>query len=396
MNGDRPHEESFVHEYCKFTEQQESPLPFHLWSALTVLSAAMGRKCYMKKGYYVLYPNLFTVLVAGSALCRKSTAVGLAWDMLAGIDSTLIFRGKITPEKLGEDIEKAQLPDPLTGEIIGPNVLICSSELSVFLTKQSYGEPMIYLLTDLFDCPKEFDVKTKNKGENFLRNVFVSILAATTPDGVAKGIPESALQEGFASRIMFVYCPSTERSNAFPELTANEERLKTRCYDMLKNRARLHGEFVLAPEAKVWYKEWYEDVHKKSQPKDKRLAGFFGRKHDHVLRVGMLFAGSSGAKEVLIGDLEASLQAVEEIEDSARGAFQEIGATIQSTHYARFQQYMRRYKEMHHSLILKMMYPVQAVEFRDIIVTAIESRFITRGTGDKVGMYYYNPEGDEP
>lgn len=394
MSGDRRSEDSFVHEYCKFTERQESPLPFHLWSALTVLSAALGRKCWLKKGYYVLYPNLFTVLVAGSALCRKSTAVNLAWGLLDGIDSTLIFRGKITPEKLTEDIEAKQHQIEGSDEIIGPNVLVAASELSVFLTKQSYGEPIIHLLTDLFDCPKEWDAKTKNKNSNLLRNVFVSILAATTPDGVAKGIPESALQEGFASRIMFIYCPSTDRSNAFPELSHDEEALAIRCKTMLHERAKLQGEFVLSAGAMSLYKEWYNEIYKKSVPKDKRMEGFYGRKHDHVLRLGMLFAGSYGDREIIPGDIDASITAVEWVEDNAKGAFQEIGASLQTMHFSRFKTYMRSYKHMHHSLLLKLMYPVGATEFKELVMTGIQSGFIVMDK-DNPGIYIYRAEGDE-
>lgn len=365
-----------------------------MWSALTVLSAAMGRKCYINRGFYVLYPNLFTVLVAGSALCRKSTAVGLARDLLDGIDSTLVFRGKITPEKLTKDIAEAQHVDQDTMDTVGPNVLIFSSELSTFLTKQSYGEPIIYLLTDLFDCPKEWQSRTKNSGTDILKNVFVSILAATTPDGVAKGIPESALQEGFASRIMFVYEANTDRSNAFPELSEEEKALLEQCRSMLKERSRLAGEFILEGEAKEWFRTWYNDVYKKSVPRDKRLEGFFGRKHDHLLRIAMLLAGSFNEKEILVGDLEGALRAVESVEEGARGAFQEIGAGASAMHFARFKAYVRQYKRIHHSMLLKLMYPCNASEFKELVETALQSGFIVRDA-EKASVYVYNMEMDK-
>jgi hypothetical protein len=392
----RDNEDSFIHEYIRYTEKQESPPFFHIWSAMTVLSAAMGRKCWIKKGYYVLYPNLFTVLVAGSALCRKSTAVGLAWNLLDGIDSTFVYRGKITPEKLIQDIASKQIlneKDISPEAMIGPNVLIASSELSTFLTKQSYGEPVIYLLTDLFDCPDKWESRTKHSGDSELRNVFVSILAATTPEGIAKGIPESALQDGFASRIMFIYEPSTDRSNAFPELSPEEEALKIKCKNMLNERALLSAEFKLHPVAKAWYIRWYEDVYKKSIPKDKRLEGFFGRKHDHLLRLAMLWAGSYNSTIILQEDCEAALKMLEHVENTARGAFQEIGATGSSMHHARFKAYMRGYKLMHHSLLLKLMYPVNATEFKEIVETHIQTGFISR-QADKSHIYVYNEKND--
>lgn len=390
MTGDRDPEKSFIHKYVEYTRNQESPLSFHIWTALTVLASVMGRKCFMNRGFYVLYPNLFTILVAGSALCRKSTSIALATNLvdLDTIPGALVFKGKVTPEKLTKDIAEAQLIEPSTGEWATPNVLICASELSVFLTKQSYGEPTIHVLTDLFDCPKKWEFKTKNRGTDTLHNVFICILAATTPDGVAKGIPESALQEGFASRIMFVYEPSTDRSNAFPEKTKEDMILEKRCQQMLVDRAKMSGEFKLTPDAKAWFGDWYDNVYKKGNPRDRRLQGFYGRKHDHLLRLGMIFAASNGETEILVGDLEASLLALEQVERSAPGAFAEIGSTPASNHYLRLETYMRSYKEINHSLLLKLMYPCAAKEFHELLETAFQVGMIVRDP-ERKSMYIY-------
>jgi hypothetical protein len=288
----------------------------------------------------------------------------------------------MTPEKLTREIAEAQVLNIETGEIHSPNCLIFSSELSVFLTKQSYGEPVIHLLTDLFDCPTKREFKTKNKGSDTLHNVFISILAATTPDGVAKGIPESALQEGFASRIMFPFSASTDRANAFPELSEQDLHWLQTAKATLTKCSLLKGKFTFSLEAREWYKSWYEDVHRKSQPRDRRLAGFHGRKHDHVSRVGMLMAGSFQQQEILVGDLEAALMAVEDVETAAMGAFQEIGATVASQHYGRFKAFMRSYKRIAYSLLLKLMYPCTAQEFKVLLETAILSGMVTRDDTD--------------
>ncbi len=206
---------SFIDLYVEYTKTQESPLMFHMWTAITVLAAALGRKCYIDKGFYRLYPNFFTILVAGSGRCRKSTAVSLAVELLDGISTTKVVSGKITPERFIQEIAPEKDCTP-------PNILVHATELSVFLTKQNYGEPLIHVLTELYDCPKFWTYKTKNSGDVHLHDVFLCILAATTPEGIARGIPASALEEGFASRVLFIYQKDTERRNAFPKLTAEE------------------------------------------------------------------------------------------------------------------------------------------------------------------------------
>src|SRR5437867_8440908 len=110
--------DSWLDTYMEYTLDQESPDAFHLWTATTVLAAAMGRKCYINKGYYKLYPNLFVVLVAGAAKLRKSTAINLGIitpdeiELFEHVPNTLIINGKITPEKFIQELSDAKTPDP--------------------------------------------------------------------------------------------------------------------------------------------------------------------------------------------------------------------------------------------------------------------------------------------
>src|SRR4029077_10085867 len=158
---------------------------------MTIVAAAMGRKCYNNRGYYNLYPNLFTILVAGSARCRKSTAINIGVELLKAVPTAGVMGGKTAPERLIKE------RDPSQGSAAPPNVLVHSGELSVFLTKQQYGEPLIHLLTDMYDWTATWSYKTINRGEFLLTNLFLCIIAAATPDGISQEIPPSALQEGF-------------------------------------------------------------------------------------------------------------------------------------------------------------------------------------------------------
>src|SRR5882762_4893438 len=119
MSGGEPYD-SFLDLYMEYTQLQESPERFHLWTGITILAAAMGRKCYLDKGYYRLYPNLFVILVAGSAKCRKSTGVNIGIDLvkalLPDIPSIKVISGKITPERFINEL--AQLPSTKPPDIL--------------------------------------------------------------------------------------------------------------------------------------------------------------------------------------------------------------------------------------------------------------------------------------
>ena len=361
--------ESFLDLYLKYTQKQESPAEFHLFTAMTIVGAAMGRKCWFNRGFYKLFPNFFTILVAGSARCRKSTAIGIGVDLLKAVPTTKVVKGKTTPERFIKEIE----PEGSGAEPL--NILVHSSELSVFLTKQQYGEPMIHVLTDLYDCPQEWTYKTKNKGENTLRNVFLAIIAATTPDGVSKGIPPSALEEGFASRVIFVFKADTDRRNALPELTQEEQDLRQELCIFLTKIGELAGEFSLTPGARAWYIDFYNNM---KPPIDKRMEGFFGRKHDHLLRFGMVFAGATLKTVIEQEHLEAALLSLEQIEASAPFAFSEIGGDQTTQFLSRAITLMQRGQRISHSELLRKLYPIRADSFKVIVETMIEGGYMKR------------------
>ena len=349
---------------------------FHMWTGLTIISAAIGRKCYTDWGYYRIYPNLYTILVAGAARCRKSTAVDLGVDLLKEIPGMRVISGKITPEKFIQEL----LPKKDEEDV---NVLIHADELSVFLTKQNYGEPLIYVLTQLYNCPKEFTYKTLQK-EVSLRNIYVCIIAATTPDGIARGIPQSALEDGFASRILFPFQADTDKEpNPLPFLTQSELDLRAELVRSLARISTLKGEFQIEQVAREWYIAWYKAM---LPPADKRLEGMFARKHAHMLRIGTLFAAAEERTEICVGDFEAADAAIDFLEKSAPGAFAEMGGDDKTPLLTRARTYIERLRRIGHSEFLRMMWPVRADVFRVIVETLLDSGVMMRDPG-KASFY---------
>jgi hypothetical protein len=361
--------ESFLDLYMRYTSKQESPAEFHLFTAMTMVGAALGRKCYIDRGYYKLFPNFFTILVAGSARCRKSTAINIGVDLLRGVPTTRVIAGKTTPEQFIKELA------PESSSVNPLNVLVHSSELSVFLTKQSYGESMIQVLTDLFDCPEAWAYRTKNKGHDFLRNVFLCIIAASTPDGISKGVPPSALEEGFASRVLFIYRKDTDRRNAMPSLTQEEADMKLELLASLAKIGELEGQFTLEPIAYDWYVEWYNNM---KPPTDRRMEGFFGRKHDHMLRIGMVLAASQLQTIIEEHHLQAALDALEYVEQNAPHAFAQIGADNNTDFLNRAATIVERSVRVSHSELLRKCYPCRADVFKNIVETLIESGHMKR------------------
>jgi hypothetical protein len=304
--------------------------------------------------------------------------------LIDGITTTKVLSGKLTPEKFVREMADAQILTPNDiGVVIGssPAFLVEASELSVFLTKQSYGEPLIHILTRLFDCPKEWSYKTKNQGSDTLHDVFLCILAATTPDGIANSLSVATLNEGFASRVLWVYQEDTPKRNPLPVLTPRHLELQKRVGEMLKNRSFISGEFKLTNRAKDYYRAWYGKF-MDTPPPDKRLEGMYGRKHDQVLRVAMVVAGAYGETSIDDSHLQAAVDAIDRVEALAPIAFCQLDGPDTTPYLLRAQVILINSKRINYSMLLRKMAPCDAKTFREVVDTLIQRRDVVRDVKD--------------
>lgn len=76
--------------YLKFTENTESPVSYHVWTAISVISGALQRKCLFRWGHSVIYPNQYIVLIGPSGQSRKGEAMRLGKPFLEHIGIPLV------------------------------------------------------------------------------------------------------------------------------------------------------------------------------------------------------------------------------------------------------------------------------------------------------------------
>jgi len=372
--------ESWLANYLEYTQKHEAPEIFHKWIGLSILGAALGRKVWFNKGYYNLYPNLFVVLVAGSARCRKTTAIEIGARLLEGIECVDVVLGKTTTEKFLADMEhKGSGPPPAT--------FIKADELSVFLTQDQQGVKLIDVLTKLFDCPERFVYKTVLRGEVVLGDVFVSILAGTTPASIGRVLPDAAFGGGFASRILFVYQEDTNRRNALPELSRREVDLRHRLQTNLESISNRSGQFRFDnASTRQFYTDWYNGLPRSD---DERIDGFTGRKGDHVLRVAIIVEASGGASSSISREsITESINLIQELEALMPGAFRDVGMKMDKKDSDRIMRQLHKAgsQGFQHSILLRKQYGhLNGKEFREMMASLLESGFVqTKKDDDKV------------
>ena len=378
----------WLNHYLEFTAEHEAPSMFHMWAGLTTLSSLLGRKVYMEKGFYKLYPNLFTVLVAGSARCRKTTAIEIATGLTSHVDGVRQINGKISAEKLLHehfvDNNTAQQP-----------TLIKADELSTFLTRDSQGDKLIDILTKMFDCPEAFTYNTVAHGKKVIREPYITVLAGTTPETLDKVLPDAAIGGGFASRILFVYQAETEKPRRdFQQATEEYVKIKTELSRQATHIALLAGPMVLKPDARDYYDTWYKAI---EGAVDNRLDGFVARKHDHVLRVSMIMCAERIPEklEIDITDIHAAIQAVETVEHFMPTALSGVGSipgikSIQD----RVMRYVKAHGRISRQDALQKCYgAVDSKQFSLIIDTLIQSGLLI---ADGACLLLPKPRPDAP
>ena len=277
--------------YADFTEEQESPSLFHFWVGVSVIASTLERKCWINRGYYTLYPNLYIILVGASARVRKSTAIGIGSGMLMetfGEELPMVSQ-KITLEAL-----TSLMSDRYKEKGVSSTIIV-SDEFGVFLGQGPDAAKLMGLLTKLYDCPSIFDYHTIARGKELGHKACCNMLAGTTPQWLKDSMPPHAVGGGFTSRIIFVYQDKPEKLVPFPEMTKEMEVLRNKLIHDLKVIGKMEGRFEMTEGAKEWYREWYTSVFKPETTPYASLDGYFGRKHDTLLKVAMCLSASKSA-----------------------------------------------------------------------------------------------------
>ena len=89
--------------------------------------------------------------------------------------------------------------------------------------------------------------------------------------------------------------------------------------------AKLEGEFFVLPDAVQYYEKWHDEF---KGDFTGRLAGYFERKPDHVLKLAMLLSVNySNDMIITIAHIKEAIKMLEELEALMPKAFAYIGAT---------------------------------------------------------------------
>lgn len=386
--------DGFILSYIEYTKHQESPTDFHRWNAIFSIASALGRDCYLPRGYYNLYPNLYIFIVADSARLRKSTSAGIGVKLTkeALTSNISYFAQKITPEAF---IKFLQDRNEETGRSDG---VVYISEMATFLGKQKMDQSLIEILTDYYECPSYRSYTTISRGTEELKDVCINALMCTTPEWLKSSLPEDSVGGGFMSRVIMVNRTETERSNPTPEDTMDDPdilRARNNCLHDLEAIGKLKGKFRWSPDAKVLFQEWYEELR---EPENKHafFDAYYGRKPDTLLKLSMILSANRGNTMIIsTDDFQQAVYVLSEEEKYMINVVQYLGQSEDGKNAAHILKIINKNKNegiTHSDLMRRVSYKFNKWVLRNIIDTleaSGEIKKLTVGVGKGATKLYF-------
>lgn len=318
--------------YLEYTTKiSESPISYHTWAGVSLLSASLQRRVSMKWGHTKIYPNQYIVLIGPSGMGRKGEPLVLAKTFMENLGLPIASQS-ITREALIKLMANStsQFMNKGTMVIQAP-INIVANELTVFMGQKNIK--LLGDLTDMYDSQAKWTYETKH-GDNpkdSITGVCVNMLASTAPDWIPSILPPEAVGGGWTSRVIFVVESKKSKVIADPDIFPVDTKLEDQLRRDLQQIHKLVGEFKFTQEARQLYVEWYEDQEAKFEQgvlpvTDTKFLGYISRRATHIKKLGMCLSASRGS-DLLINDedFNRALKLLEVTEKKMSRAFRGIG-----------------------------------------------------------------------
>lgn len=267
---------SFLEWYADYTFGTESPLAFHVFAALVVLGASLGRRVFKDKGgFFRIYPNMCAILLGPTGKVMKTSAVDIAMSFVKEAVLCPIMADAITPESIVDAL------------VSSGHHFVYAPEFAIFFGKQRYNEGLTTLMLRLLDCPSEYTRKTVTRGEITITNVALSVLGGSTMSLLSTSTPDQVTSSGFLNRFVLVIENSTTRS--FPEPVRGDPVLRMKMMQTLDRLKSFSGEVTFNKETADYFDIWYNARKKLLRELDDEVAAeTIQRGPVHLERMAML------------------------------------------------------------------------------------------------------------
>jgi hypothetical protein len=278
---------TFLDLYMEHTKNYESPTSFWKWSAFTAIGAVLRDNCYRQLGDNRIYPNIYTLILANSAVHRKGAPVKMCEELVKRAKNTKVISGRASIQGILDELARGET-DKSTGKMLsGGSALFSASELSAGIV----GDPeAIKILTDIYEFKEEYVSRLRGSGVFRIKNICFSIMAASNEELLRDVYDNAAVNGGLLGRTFVVKPNEFRPGNSLFSIEDRPTSLDILA-EMLAKMSRLAGEFQFTPAAQEIYNAWYYPFRKSYEHKSDR-SGISGRLHTSILKLSMIIAAN--------------------------------------------------------------------------------------------------------
>jgi energy-coupling factor transporter ATP-binding protein EcfA2 len=304
---------NFIASYLKYNEGNEVNTSYHQWCALSALASAASRKVWIDMGYFVVYPNLYVVLL-GPPGNGKTTGMNIMARMLTKVGSIPMSADCQSAQDI---VKMLSAPESQVSFILPNGEPFIYTPHNLFLTELSNFvaiDPanMIDFLVTIYDKEDRYAKRTLRHGEQVIIAPFFNMLACTVPDTIVKYFKNDIVSGGFSRRAVFILEDYKEdRRVPRPVVTPEQQKAHDECVAWCMKLQTVGGKFTMTPEADKWWDRWYKT---RIMTNDPNLANFDRTKPTQLLKLAMLLQlGRSLELTIDVEILETGLAMLDQI-----------------------------------------------------------------------------------
>jgi len=320
---------NFLEKFSEYTKYVEAPKSFKIWSAISIVAAALERKVWTEFDG-TCYPNLYMMFVAppGTGKSLSSNYAYRLINRVEGIEyaSTSVTSAAFVSSLCSTGVRKLFEWD---GTNYNHTAVYMYSSEAVSTLKNHEGN-LIWLLNDFYDSGPihgwsndvSWKKSTVGRGDEKLFNICVNLLGCCTPDLLASTIVEQNFKSGFGSRCLFIVDYTPRVVIPWRE-KKNTKHLEQELVDDLKRIHEMKGCFTVTDAYRDQYDTFRQEyVNQALSHAEDFLGGYYSRKAWNMRKLSMVLAACQGDEMKLdVSTLLAAESLFSELEKSLQGAF---------------------------------------------------------------------------
>lgn len=371
----------------KYTEGIPSPDIFRLWSGITAISGALERRVWCETARAVLYPNLYTLLVAAPGI-GKTQAITQTEELWRSVKKFFVSPKNVTKAAMLDALERADR------KIITPSgvteyhtMLIAADEFGVFAP--AHDLEFFSVLSSIYDNPRVHDEERRHNVKRLeIIHPQLVMLAGVQPGFMASLLPEEAWQQGFTARIIMVYSARKMKVPLFKRQEPRVDQFKILAKE-LEAISNVYGQITWNDDAVIEMERWVE-TGMVPEPEHSKLMNYNTRRALHIIKLSMISCISRRAGlQIQLEDLTRARDWLLGAEETMPDVFREMvqksdGQVIQDLHYHIWKMWVAgKQKPIHESRLIHFLQQrVPSEKVIRVMEIAERSNIFSRLAGD--------------